>query len=226
MGLSRHLFNRNFCPSVLQAQLRNGAMVPAGNSSCSAGSSTKLSNSATGSTVFGSLSLTQTDIGGNGGGSAGAGLAAGLALIVRDRGEIPVIFQLLTYPMIDDRFVTVSSTMDTIGWTVAASRLGWSAYLGVPPGSDGVSPYAAPARAADLSGLPPAFICVGALDIFRDEDIEYARRLSDAGIPTELHVYPGVPHAFEISAPGIAVSMRFSRDVTDALGTAFGRAGS
>jgi acetyl esterase/lipase len=161
-----------------------------------------------------------------GGGSAGGGLAAGLALLVRDRGEIPVIFQLLVYPMIDDRFLTVSSTMDTIGWTVAASRLGWSAYLGVPPGSDGVSPYAAPARAEDLSGLPPAFVCVGDLDIFRDEDIEYARRLSDAGVPTELHVYPGVPHAFENSAPEVAVSRHFSRDITDALGTAFARAGS
>jgi acetyl esterase/lipase len=161
-----------------------------------------------------------------GGGSAGGGLAAGLALAVRDRGEIPVIFQLLIYPMIDDRFVSVSSTMETIGWTTAASRLGWSCYLGVAPGSDGVSPYAAPARAEDLSGLPPAFICVGDLDNFRDEDLEYARRLSDAGIPTELHIYPGVPHAFENSAPEIAVSLRFSRDITDALGTAFARARS
>jgi acetyl esterase/lipase len=161
-----------------------------------------------------------------GGGSAGAGLAAGLALIVRDRGEIPVIFQLLIYPMIDDRFVTVSSTMDTIGWTVAANRLGWSAYLGVAPGSDGVSPYAAPARAEHLGGLPPAFICVGDLDIFRDEDIEYARRLADAGVPTELHVYPGVPHGFENSAPGIGVAMRFSRDIADALARAFERVGS
>jgi acetyl esterase/lipase len=159
-----------------------------------------------------------------GGGSAGAGLAAALALLVRDRGEIPVIFQLLIYPMIDDRFVTISSTMETIGWTVAANRLGWTAYLGAPPGSEGVSPYAAPARAGDLRGLPPAFVCVGDLDIFRDEDIEYARRLSDAGIPTELHVYPGVPHGFENSAPEIAVSKRFSRDIADALGTAFARA--
>jgi acetyl esterase/lipase len=161
-----------------------------------------------------------------GGASAGAGLAAGLALLVRDRGEIPVIFQVLIYPMIDDRFVTVSSTMETIGWTVAASRLGWLAYLGSPPAGPDVSPYAAPARADDLHRLPPAFICVGELDIFRDEDIEFALRLSDAEVPTELHLYPGVPHAFENSAPEIAVSKQLSRDVDNALATAFRRARS
>jgi acetyl esterase/lipase len=149
--------------------------------------------------------------------SAGGGLAAGLALLVRDRGELPLAHQLLIYPMIDDRNVTASSQLVTKVWTREANLLGWRCYLGREPGSDDVPAYAAAARADDLRGLAPAFIGVGTLDVFRDENIDYARRLLEAGVPTELHVYPGAPHGFEGLAPQAAVSRQFSRDIVDAL---------
>jgi acetyl esterase/lipase len=152
------------------------------------------------------------------GASAGGGLAAGLALLARDRGEVNACLQLLIYPMIDDRCTSASSQMGEAAiWSRGANLLGWRAYLGHEPGAVDVSPYAAAARATDLAGLPPAFIGVGTLDVFRDEDIEYAARLLAAGVPTELHVYPGAPHGFESFAPGAAVSQRFSRDIDDAL---------
>lgn len=149
--------------------------------------------------------------------SAGGGLAAALALLVRDRAEIPLCYQLLIYPMIDDRNTTTSSRLVTKVWTREANLLGWRCYLGHEPGAAGVSPYAAPARAEDLRGLAPAFIGVGTLDVFRDENIEYAQRLLAAGVPTELHVYPGAPHGFEGLAPQAAVSQQFLRDIADAL---------
>ena len=149
--------------------------------------------------------------------SAGGGLAAGLALLVRDRGEIPLCFQLLIYPMIDDRNTTPSSHLVTKVWTRETNILGWHSYLGHEPGLPDVSPYAAPARAEDLRGLAPAFIGVGTLDVFRDENIDYARRLLAAGVPTELHVYGGAPHGFEGLAPQAAVSQRFNRDIAEAL---------
>jgi acetyl esterase/lipase len=153
-----------------------------------------------------------------GGASAGGGLAAALALFARDRGEHAVAFQLLIYPMIDDRCVTASSEM--VGapvWSRAANLLGWRAYLGKEPGGDDVPVYAAPARATDLSGLPPTFISVGTLDVFRDEDIQYAVRLLAADVPTELHVYPGAPHGFESIVPGAGVSQQCQRDLDAAL---------
>jgi acetyl esterase/lipase len=149
--------------------------------------------------------------------SAGGGLAAGLALLVRDRRELPLAYQLLIYPMIDDRNTTTSSHLVTKVWTREANLLGWQCYLGREPGGDGVSPYAAPARAEDLRGLAPAFIGVGTLDVFRDENIEYARRLLEAGVSTELHVYPGAPHGFEGLAPKAVVSQQFARDILEAL---------
>jgi acetyl esterase/lipase len=149
--------------------------------------------------------------------SAGGGLAAGLALLVRDRGELPLAYQLLIYPMIDDRNATTSSHLVTKVWTREANHLGWHCYLGREPGGPDVSPYAAAARAVDLRGLAPAFIGVGTLDVFRDENIDYARRLLEAGVPTELHVYPGAPHGFEGLAPQAAVSQQFSRDIVEAL---------
>src|SRR5205823_14471460 len=102
-------------------------------------------------------------------------------------------------------------------WSRAANLLGWKAYLGREPGGDDVPAYAAPARAADLAGLPPTFIGVGTLDVFRDEDIEYAHRLLGAGVPTEVHVYPGAPHGFEMIVPTPAVSPRCPRDIAAAL---------
>ena len=134
-----------------------------------------------------------------GGESAGGGLAAALALLARDRDEYPICFQLLIAPMIDDR--TAAAAHDPgVGefvWTNESNAYGWHALLGVEPGSPDVSPYCAAARAEDLTRLPPTYIGVGALDLFRDEDIDYASRLLRAGVPTELHVVPGAYHGFE-----------------------------
>jgi len=154
-----------------------------------------------------------------GGESAGGGLAAALAVLARDRGEVAVCFQCLTYPMIDDRTVTRPDPHPFVGhhlWTPTQNRFGWAALLGRDPGGDDVSPYAAAARTPDLAGLPPALIVVGALDLFLEEDIEYARRLMRAGVPTELHVYPGAYHGFDLT-PGAAVSQAMVRDRMNAL---------
>jgi acetyl esterase/lipase len=152
------------------------------------------------------------------GASAGGGLAAGLALLARDRGEIGLAYQLLIYPMIDDRCVTTSSRIDRAPvWSRAANLLGWRAYLGREPGGDDVPSYAAPARETELAGLPKTFIGVGSLDVFRDEDIDYALRLLAAGVSTELHVYPGAPHGFEMITPTAGVAVRCQRDIDDAL---------
>jgi acetyl esterase/lipase len=154
-----------------------------------------------------------------GGASAGGGLAAGLALLTRDRAEVEVAFQLLIYPMIDDRNITSASETipDTFVWTRENNLMGWRAYLGREPGGADVSPYAAAARATDLRGLPPAYIPVGDLDLFLDENITYAQRLLAAGVPTELHVYPGAFHGFNGFVPGAAVSRRFNADRDHAL---------
>ena len=154
-----------------------------------------------------------------GGASGGGGLAAGLALLTRDRGEVQVAFQLLIYPMIDDRNVTPASyaITDSRMWNRQSNLLGWKAYLGRDGGGADVSPYAAAARATDLTNLPPAYIPVGALDLFVDENIQYAQRLIQAGVPTELHVYPGAFHGFDIFAPSAMVSKQFKADRDGAL---------
>jgi acetyl esterase/lipase len=132
------------------------------------------------------------------GASAGGGLAAALALLARDRGELPVAFQLLVYPMLDDRTVdrAIDGTHHRL-WSAGSNRYGWTAYLGRAPGGADVPAYAAPARAGSLVGLPPAWIGVGTFDLFHDEDVAYARRLADAGVPAELEVVPGVFHGFD-----------------------------
>jgi acetyl esterase/lipase len=143
------------------------------------------------------------------GDSAGGGLAAGVALLARDRGGPALAQQLLIYPMLDDRAQTPDpELLPFLTWTYDDNVTGWTALLGDSAGSDTVSPYAAPARATDLTGLPATYIDTGDLDIFRDEDIIYARRLADAGVPTELHVHPGCPHAFEALAREADVSRR------------------
>lgn len=154
-----------------------------------------------------------------GGGSAGAGLAASLALLARDRGQLSPCFQLLRYPMLDDRNTTASSheVNDFRVWNRAANLIGWRAYLGDAAGTDDVSEYAAAARATDLSGLPPAMITVGELDMFLDEDIEYARRLILAGVSTELHVYGKCVHGSDALVPHAEGSIRWKRDEMDAL---------
>jgi acetyl esterase/lipase len=155
-----------------------------------------------------------------GGESAGGGHAAALAIAARDRKEIPIAFQLLIYPMLDDRTGSSRPVPPHIGefvWIDNSNVFGWTSLLGVPAGSPNVPRGAVPARVEDLSGLPPAFIVVGAIDLFVDEDIEYARRLIAAGVPTELHVVPGAFHAYDLSVPQAAVSVRFSEYWTTAL---------
>jgi acetyl esterase/lipase len=144
--------------------------------------------------------------------SAGGGLAAGLALLARDRGELDVAFQLLDSAMLDDRMQTPSIQVDGLPvWSRESNDFAWRAYLGALFGTDDVPSYAAPARADDLTGLPPAFVSVGAVDGFVDEDVDYALRLNRAGVATELHVYPGVPHGYQIAA-GSSVVRRSDQD--------------
>ncbi|MBO0679061.1 alpha/beta hydrolase [Mycolicibacterium sp. S2-37] len=148
------------------------------------------------------------------GDSAGGGLAAGVALLARDRGGPSIALQLLIYPMLDDRTTRPDPHLppELLFWNYDDNITGWSALLGEGAGGSEVSPYAAPARMADLAGLPPTYIDTGDLDIFRDEDVGYARRLAAAGVPTELHVHPGCPHGFEAVAPGAAVSRQAIAD--------------
>ena len=151
--------------------------------------------------------------------SAGGGLAAGLALLTRDRAKYRLAFQHLIYPMLDDRTCAHADPHPHTGefiWTPHNNRFGWAALLGRTPGSEGISPYAAAARAEDLSNLPPTFISTGALDLFVEEDLEYARRLMRAGVATELHVYPGGFHGFDFH-PDAAVSRQARRDSFAAL---------
>ncbi|OBK26419.1 alpha/beta hydrolase [Mycobacterium asiaticum] len=143
-----------------------------------------------------------------GGASAGGGLAAALALLARDRarendGVVPV-FQLLAYPMLDDRSSSTPVNPNYRLWDQTANEFGWEAYLG------GADPQVAvPARRADLSGLPPAWIGVGTHDLFHDEDVEYARRLVEAGVPCQLDLIPGAFHGFDLVAPKAGVSHEF-----------------
>jgi acetyl esterase/lipase len=141
------------------------------------------------------------------GSSAGGGLAAGTALMARDRGGPPLSHQMLMCPMLDDRCITPSSQeLDGDGtWDRTSNVVAWTALLGETRGGPGVSPYAAPARAEDLSGLPATFIDVGSVDTFRDEAIDYAARLSRAGVSAELHLWPGGFHGFDEVAPHTAL---------------------
>lgn len=131
--------------------------------------------------------------------SAGGALAAGLALLARDRGDYPICFQHLEQPRLDDRTTTCADPNRFTGefvWTRENSHYCWIAQLGKEPGGDDTSPYAAPARALELADLPRTFISVGTLDLFVDECLDYGHRLIRAGVPTELHVYPGCTHGF------------------------------
>ncbi len=137
------------------------------------------------------------------GASAGGGLAAGLALRTRDEGGPRIAALHLTYPMLDDR--TTSSTLElaeTAIWNVRLNRLGWSSYLGDRP----ADAYAAPARATDLAGVPPTYVDTGELDLFRDEDADFALRLAAAGVPVEFHLDRGAVHGFDVIAPDARVS--------------------
>ena len=158
--------------------------------------------------------------------SAGGGLAAALALLVRDRKEYAFCHQQLIFPMLDDRTTIRADLSPMFGeyvWTRDKNHFGWAALLGHEPGTDDVSPYAAAARAEDLSGLPPVFLSTGAMDLFTEENLEYARRLMAAGAPVELHVYPGAPHGF-MWVPDARVTKQYARDAWDGLARGIGAA--
>ncbi|MFH9740077.1 alpha/beta hydrolase fold domain-containing protein [Streptomyces roseolus] len=140
--------------------------------------------------------------------SAGGGLAAGVALLARDRKGPQALAQLLMSPMLDDRDETVSMRQysGTGSWSRESNTTGWTALLGASRGTEAVSAYSAPARAEDLSGLPPAFIDVGSAEVFRDEDVAYASGLWAAGVQVELHVWAGGFHIFDGAAPSAALS--------------------
>ncbi len=161
--------------------------------------------------------------------SGGGGHAALLAIAARDRGEIPLRFQALIYPMIDDRTGSSRATPAHLGafnWNPDANRFGWRCFLGEEPGTDRVPAAAVPARVESVAGLPPTFIGVGALDLFVDECITYARRLLEAGVPTELLVVPGCIHGFDLLSKEAGVSRRFTATKLDALRRAFGAGAS
>jgi acetyl esterase/lipase len=147
------------------------------------------------------------------GDSAGGGLAAAIALMSRDRGGPALAHQILIYPMLDDRNTSPDPEIAPFAvWSYDDNITGWAALLGDAVGGASVSPYAAPARAIDLSGLPPCYLEVGQLDIFRDEDLDYAQRLSGAGVTVEFHLRPGVPHEFETYAFATDIARRSVRD--------------
>ncbi|WIM87020.1 alpha/beta hydrolase [Candidatus Mycobacterium wuenschmannii] len=139
-----------------------------------------------------------------GGASAGGGLAAALALLARDRGEVTPALQLLAYPMLDDRSGSTAENPNYRLWGPKSNRFGWAAYLG-----NADPKVAVPARHEDLSGLPPAWIGVGTHDLFHDEDVAYAARLTAAGVPCQIETIPGVFHGFDLVVPKAAVSRAF-----------------
>lgn len=150
-----------------------------------------------------------------GGASAGGGFTAALALLARDRGEVAPLLQMLVYPMLDDRSGADEDRTPRVMWTGRDNQIAWQWYLG---SADPAS--AAPGRRTDLAGLPPAWIGVGSLDLFRDECVSYAARLEEAGVPTHLHVAEGAFHAFDMIVPKASVSQRFFASQCRALRSA------
>ena len=159
-----------------------------------------------------------------GGASAGGGLTAALSLLARDRGGPAICFQMPLYPMIDDRNASPSSReiVHPAVWDREKNIAAWALYLG---GASEVSPYAAPIRAENLAGLPPAYTCIGQLDPFRDETIEYVARLAQAGVDVEFHLYPGAYHGFEHAVPDAEISVRAKNGYVQALARALRREG-
>ncbi|WP_436776632.1 alpha/beta hydrolase [Yinghuangia sp. YIM S09857] len=158
------------------------------------------------------------------GSSAGGGLAAGVAQTARDRGEITLAFQLLSYPMLDDRTVANvdHGPKDHVVWNTAANRFGWNAYLGIDPGSPTVASSAVPARREHLGGLPPGWIGVGSEDLFWAEGRAYALRLRQSGVPCEFFTVPGAFHGFDALAPKATVSRDFVDRQVAALAVGLG----
>ncbi len=149
--------------------------------------------------------------------SAGGGLASALALRCLDAGLVDLAGQVLIYPMLDDRTVQRSTATCARGWTPRDNSFGWRSYLGRDPGTGNVSAYAAPARRADLSGLPPTWIGVGTADLFHDECVDYANRLRAAGVPTQLRIVPAGFHGFDVVGPQTSVVRQFRADQLAAM---------
>jgi acetyl esterase/lipase len=154
-----------------------------------------------------------------GGESGGGGLAAALTQLAVDRNEIKPAFQLLIYPMLDDRSAVRRDLGDHkyLVWSQESNRFGWESYLGNECGAADIRPYSVPARRKDLSALPPAWIGVGSLDLFHDEDIDYAQRLKECGVPCDLEVVQGAFHGFDLSGPQLKVVKDFRRSQINAL---------
>ncbi len=154
-----------------------------------------------------------------GGASAGGGLAATLVQLAHDRAEIHPIFQLLIYPMLDDRTSLRRDipNKDVLLWSQASNRFGWESYLHQSSGLVSVPPYSVAARRADLSGFPPAWIGVGTLDLFYDEDVSYAQRLNESGVACELVIVPGAFHGFDVGASEPQVVQDFRKSQIVAL---------
>ncbi|OBK32371.1 alpha/beta hydrolase [Mycobacterium sp. 1245111.1] len=150
-----------------------------------------------------------------GGASAGGGLAAALALLARDRGEIKPSLQLLAYPMLDDRSGSTPEKPNYRLWSPKSNRFGWAAYLGNADPN-----VAVPARHEDLSGLPPAWIGVGTNDLFHDEDLAYAERLTAAGVPCHVETVSGAFHGFDLIVPKASVSKAFFASQCESLRSA------
>ncbi len=158
--------------------------------------------------------------------SAGGGHAAALAIAARDRGEYTLACQVLIYPMLDDRTGSVvqmpaRSAVGAFIWTADSNVLGWSSLLGMPAGSASPPKGSVPSRVDDLRGLPSAWIGVGSLDLFHDEDVAYAARLKAAGVPTTLEVVPGGYHGFDILVKKAPLSIAFTQSWMSALRSAF-----
>lgn len=156
--------------------------------------------------------------------SAGGGLAALVGLMARDKGGISPCQLMLLYPMLDDRTGSLHKVpphIAPVGWSPEANRFGWTAFLGVPAGSAKVPPNGAPARFADLSGLPSTFIGVGAIDLFAIEDLAFGTRLVEAGVPTKIEIVPGAFHGFDVAVPTARVSKEFTATWKSALSAAF-----
>jgi len=153
--------------------------------------------------------------------SAGGGLAAAVALMARDRGEVRIAFQMPLYPMMDDRNSTESARdNDAPVWNSRHNRLGWDLYLGELAGSDDIPKYAAPARETDHGDLPPTATFVGDLDPFRDETIGYVDRLRAAGVPVEFRLYPGCFHGFDMISERARVSREANAFVAEQFAAA------
>jgi len=159
-----------------------------------------------------------------GGASAGGGLGCALALLAHERGVVRPVFQLISYPMIDDRTAT-RTDIDETGfrlWSNKSNRFGWQCYLGMSPGSPGVSGLAAPSRYEDFAGVAPAWIGIGKLDLFYDETIAYAARLRAAGVPCEVYEVPGAFHGFDALRPKASITIAYRNAQLGALAAGLG----